>query len=220
MKLVNIAKIGTIFASLASVIAAPLSASAIPFNSNSVYKVIDSRTGQTEVYFSATAGTRIEVDMGESDRAAARLAGSCGEVRINAPSDGSNYSYIKAEGTSIDPNTLETKLLPSCSNGQFTEARPNNFKTPQGRIILVGFTPGQAVAVATPRAVVRRATVNGCGFARVRSSSSFTLPAKFTYEGSEITVANLPDAGSPPVCRSTRDNAGNRTYTGYVPSTW
>ena len=220
MKLVNIAKIGTIFASLASVIAVPISASAIPFNSNSVYKVIDSRTGQTEVYFSATAGTRIEVDMGESDRAAARLAGSCGEVRINAPSDGSNYSYIKAEGTSIDPSTLETKLLPSCSNGQFTEARTTNFKTPQGRIILVGFQPGQAVAVATPRAVVRRATVNGCGFARVRSSSSFTLPASFTYEGSEVTVASLPDAGSPPVCRSTTASNGTRAYTGYVPSTW
>lgn len=220
MKLVNIAKIGTIIASLASVIALPSMALAIPFNSNNVYRVTNSRTGQTEVYFSATAGTRISVDMGERDRAAARLAGSCGEVRINAPSDGSNYSYIKAEGTSIDPSTLPTQLLPSCNGGTFTEARTGHFKTPQGRIILVGFTPGQAVAVATPRAVVRRATVNGCGFARVRSSSSFTLPAEFTYEGNKITVASLPDAGSPPVCRSTRDNAGTRTYTGYVPANW
>lgn len=59
MKLVKTAKFGTIFASLASVIAVPLSASAIPVNSNNVCKVIIFCTGQTELYFSATAGTRI-----------------------------------------------------------------------------------------------------------------------------------------------------------------
>lgn len=217
MKLVSLFKISASLASLASVVIAPLSASALPYNSNTVYKVQGSNG--PEVYVSASPGTRAEFDMGVVDRPAARLAGSCGEVRINPPSGGT-FDFVKASGETIDPATLPTQLLPTCSGGSFSESRAENFKTPEGRIILVGYTPGQAVAIATPRAVTRRATVNGCGFARVRSSSSFTLPDKFNYMGTEYTVASLPDAGTPPVCRSTSGTDGTRVYTGYVPANW
>lgn len=217
MKLVNLGRISAVLGSLVSLVVSPLSASALQYNSNTVYKV--QGTNGPEIYVSATPGTRAEFDMGVVDRPAARLAGSCGEVRINPPSGGT-FDYVKAAGSNIDVAALPTQLLPSCQSGVFAEARTANFKTPEGRIILVGFTPGSAVAVATPRAVTRRATVNGCGYARVTSSSSFTLPDSFSYMGTEYTVASLPDASKPPVCRSTTGTDGTRTYTGYVPASW
>lgn len=217
MKLQNIFKISASLGSLASAVIAPLSASAVQYNSNTIYKV--QGTNGPEIYVSAAPGTRAEFDMGQVDRPAARLAGNCGEVRINPPRGGT-FEFVKAAGQTIDPSTLPTQLLPSCRSGSFSEPRTENFKTPEGRIILVGYTPGQAVAIATPRAVTRRATVNGCGFARIRSSSTFTLPASFSYMGTEYTVASLPDAGKPPVCRSTTGNGGARVYTGYIPANW
>ncbi|MHC5763436.1 hypothetical protein [Nostoc sp.] len=189
-------------------------AAAIPYGSNTVYKTVDSSTSATTVYISATANSRVQVELGSIDRSTARIAGACGELRISIPSSGS-FAGLKVDGTSIDASTLSTQTLPACNNGTFTESRTANFKTPNGQVVIVGKTPGSAVAITLPTEATRNVSINGCGFGILRAASGSTLPATFDITGTSYTVASLPDAGEPPVCRTT-----NGVSTGYVPSSW
>ncbi len=191
---------------------APLSALAIPYQSATVYKAMD---GSTQVVvFSGTAGSKISVSLGSSDKSTAKLAGSCGEVRISLPSSG-DFAGLKVDGTAVNAATLSTKTLPSCVNGIFSEARTTNFKTPTGQVVIVGKTPGAAVTVTLPSPTTRSITTNGCGFAVLKDTSSSPLPASFMVGTTTYTVASLPNAGAPPYCRTI-----DGTPYGYVPASW
>jgi hypothetical protein len=194
-----------------SVIASSGSASAIPYNNNTVYKAMDG-TNQI-VVFSATPGSRISVNLGSSSRPVARLAGACGEVRISPPASG-NYTGLQIDGVAVNVSSLPTQTLPSCVNGSFSETRSANFKTPNNQVIIVGKTPGGAVSISLPAAVSRSITVNGCGFGVLRSTGQ-TLPETFSTESSSYTLASLPNANIAPYCRTV-----NGTPYGYVPASW
>lgn len=188
------------------------SAIAIPYQGATVYKAMDS--GNTIVVFSATAGSRIAVSLGNSDKSTARLAGSCGEVRISTPASG-DFTGLKIDGTAIDAATLSTQTLPSCVSGSFSEARTTNFKTPTGQVVIVGKSPGAAVAVTLPSSSTRNVTANACGFGVLRGTSSSPLPTSFMVGATSYTVASLPDAVTAPYCRTV-----DGTPFGYVPASW
>jgi hypothetical protein len=189
-------------------------ASAIPYGTDTVYKTFDSSTSTTTVYISATANSRVPVALGSSDRSTARIAGACGELRISIPTSGS-FTGLKVDGMAIDASALATQTLPACTNGTLAEMRSTNFKTPNGQVVIVGKTPSGAVAITLPSETTRNVSINGCGFGILRASSGSTLPTTFDIGTSTYTLANLPDAGEPPVCKTT-----NGISTGYVPSTW
>lgn len=209
MKLRNIFALGLGVAAIACSIAP---ASAIPYGSNTVYKTTDS--GNTTVYISATPNSRVQVELGTIDRSTARIAGACGEVRISIPSSGS-FAGLKVDGQAIDASALPTQTLPACNSGSFVEARAANFKTPNGQVVIVGKTPGSGVAISLPNEATRNVTINSCGFGTLRNSSTLTLPSSFQINGTSYTLSSLPDAGEPPVCRTSNGNS-----TGYVPSSW
>jgi hypothetical protein len=187
-------------------------AAAIPYNSATVYKAMDN--GNTVVVFSATAGSRINVSLGSSDKATARLAGSCGEVRISPPSSG--FTGLKVDGTAVDVSTLTTQTLPSCVSGSFSQPRTTDFKTPTGQVIIVGKTVGTAVSVSLPTATTRSVTANACGFGVLRpTSTSGPLPTDFSVGATNYTVATLPDAATAPYCRTV-----SGTPYGYIPTSW
>lgn len=208
----QIVKSGLIATAALSALFAPLSAFAIPYQSATVYKAMDG-TNQV-VVFSATAGTRISVNLGTSDKSTARLAGSCGEVRISPPSSG-DFTGLKVDGTAINVSSLSTQTLPSCVSGSFAESRTTNFKTPTGQVVIVGKTPGSAVSVSLPAAVTRSVTANACGFGVLKGTSTSPLPASFSVGTTDYTVASLTNAGTPPYCRTV-----NGTPYGYVPASW
>lgn len=188
-------------------------AAAIPYQSATVYKAMDG-TNQV-VVFSASPGSRISVNLGTSPRPAARLAGACGEVRISPPSSG-DFTGLEVDGTPINASTLPVQTLPSCVNGSFSETRSANFKTPTGQVVVVGKTPSSAVSVSLPAAVTRNVTVGACGFGVLRpTSSSGSLPSSFSVDTTSYTLASLPDAQTPPYCRTV-----NGTPYGYVPASW
>ncbi|MHC5610555.1 MAG: hypothetical protein ACYTXA_05935 [Nostoc sp.] len=187
-------------------------AAAIPYNGANVYKAMDS--GSTVVVFSATAGSRIAVSLGSEDKSTARLAGSCGEVRISLPSSG-DFTGLKVDGTAVNAATLSTQTLPSCVSGSFSEARTANFKTPTGQVVIVGKTPGAAVAVTLPSPTTRNVTVNACGFGILKGTSTSALPATFMVGTTSYTVATLPNATTAPYCRTI-----DGTPYGYVPASW
>jgi hypothetical protein len=184
---------------------------AIPFGSATVYKVVNN--GITSVYLSGTANSRIEVEMGSTPRTTARVVGSCGEVRIAVPSNGS-FAGLKIDGVDVDASTLSTATLPSCSGGTFTESRPSNFKTPNGQVIIVGKTPGSGATITLSSDVERNVSINSCGFGRINVTESLPLTT-FKIGTTNYTLADLPNAGQPPVCR-TLDGVS----TTYTPSSW
>ena len=188
------------------------SAAAIPYQGATVYKAMDS--GSTIVVFSGTAGSRIAVSLGSTDKSTARLAGSCGELRISVPSTGS-FAGLKVDGVAVDASALSVQTLPSCVSGSFSEPRTTNFKTATGQVVIVGKTAGSAVAVSLPSATTRNVTVNACGFGVLKSTSTSALPSSFMVGTTNYTVASLPDAVTAPYCRTV-----DGTPYGYVPASW
>lgn len=211
MKKFQVIKSGLIVTSIGALFS-PLSALAIPYNSATVYKAMDG--ANQVVIFSATPGSRISVNLGSSPRPVARLAGACGEVRISPPASG-DYTGLQVDGVAVDASSLPTQTLPTCVNGSFSETRSANFKTPNNQVVIVGKTPGSAVAVSLPAAVSRSITVNACGFGILRASSGQTLPTSFSVDSTNYTLASLPDATTGPYCRTI-----NGTPYGYVPASW
>jgi hypothetical protein len=208
----QIIKTGLIATTVISALFAPLSAFAIPYQGATVYKAMDG--SNQVVVFSGTSGSKISVSLGSSDKATARLAGSCGELRISPPSSG-DFTGLKVDGVAVNASSLSIQTLPSCVNGSFSEARTTNFKTPTGQVVVVGKTPGSAVAVSLPSPTTRSVTANGCGFGILKSTSSSSLPASFMVGTTSYTVATLPDATTAPYCRTV-----NGTPFGYVPTSW
>lgn len=184
---------------------------AVPFGSATVYKVINN--GITSVYLSGTANSRIEVEMGSTPRTTARVVGSCGEVRIAVPSNGS-FAGLKIDGVNVDASALATATLPSCSGGTFSELRPSNFKTPNGQVIIVGKTPGSGTTITLASDVARNVSINSCGFGRINVTDTLPLTT-FKIGTTDYTLSTLANAGQPPVCR-TLDGVS----TTYTPSSW
>jgi hypothetical protein len=213
MKGFNLIKKGIIAATALSSMLASTSAFAIPYGTNTVYKAMGT-SGQTEVYISSTAGSRVNVLLGASDRAQARIAGSCGEVRISVPSSG-NFTGLKVDDVAVDASILATQTLPSCLNGSFSQPRTANFKTPTGHIVIVGKTVGKAVKISLPQEMTRTVTVNACGFGVLRGSTLSPLPATFAIGAQNYTLATIPNATHGPICRT-----NGAISTGYVPATW
>lgn len=209
MKLKGIFALGLGVAAIAS---SAGSAFAIPYNGATVYKAMDG--SNQVVVFSATPGSRIQVNLGSSPRPVARLAGACGELRISPPASG-DYTGLEVDGVAVNAATLPTQSLPSCVNGSFSETRSANFKTPNNQVVVVGKTPGSAVAVSLPAVVNRNVTVNACGFGILRPSTGQTLPSSFSVGSTTYTLASLPDATTSPYCRII-----NGIPFGYVPASW
>jgi hypothetical protein len=177
---------------------AALPGGAMPFGSNKVYRV-----GQ-DVIISAPASSKVEVGLGSNVRNKAVVAGSCGEVKVTLPKNPPTTLQVDTKTLTIA--NLPTQSLPSCKKGQFAEARTADFKTPEGKVVVVGFTPKQSVSVGIPTTTIRHVSINACGFGTIKNASG-----SITVNGQDYNVSQLPDAGAAPVCRK---------GTAYTPSSW
>ncbi|GAB1540466.1 hypothetical protein NUACC21_31350 [Scytonema sp. NUACC21] len=203
---------GLIATAILGTLLIPMNAFAIPYGSNKVYKATEK--SKTIVVFSATPGSKIEVNLGNVPKVRARIVGACGEVKIR-PLSSNNFMGLKVDGKPIHVATLTQQTFPACRNGSFAEARRTNFKTPNNEVIIVGKTPNAAVAVELLQPTKKTITVNACGFGILRPAKDRVLPASFTVNSTSYTVASLPDATKPPLCRTK-----NGVSTSYVPSSW
>jgi hypothetical protein len=136
----HLQKVGSVsILGLGVLISTALPGGTVPFGGNQVY-----RAGQ-DVIVSAPAGSKVEVGMGSSVRNKAALAGSCGEVKVTLPK--TPPATIQVGTKTLTIANLPTQSLPSCKSGEFAEARTADFKTPEGKIVAVGFTPSQSVTI-------------------------------------------------------------------------
>jgi hypothetical protein len=189
-------------------------AAAVKYNGASVYKATEN--GITTVYIDGTAGSKMAVDLGQVTKTTSKLATACGDVKISIPKGNTSYTGLTVDGVAIDYAALPIQTLPTCLNGQFTEARTANFKTAKGQVIIVGKTPNTSVSITVPSDSLKNLAINGCGTGVLKAAKGTTLPATFTINGTSYTLASLPDAGHGPVCKKSSDG----TYSAYTPSSW
>jgi hypothetical protein len=187
-------------------------ANAIPYKGNSVYKT--STDSGMAVYFSATAGSTVSINLGLVSKFSSKIVGSCGEVRVTGSSIGSTPT-ITVDGTVVTVSSLPIQTLPACSNGTFAEARTSNFKTSTGDVVVVGKTASSAIAIDIPKPTSKSVKINGCGFGVLKNSSSFAIPTSFVVNGTSFNLASLNSAVNPPYCRTV-----NGTSYGYIPAEW
>jgi hypothetical protein len=140
-------------------------------------------------------------------------ASACGTVTISGTTTNPIPANFTVGGTAIDVAALPTQLLPRCTNGALEEARPANFKTAAGQVVLVGQSPNTAVQMTYSAPRDRAARANACGFVRWSSTASapHTTSTNVRFgNGTVTTIGSLPTM-IPPYCRS-----GNL----YVPASW
>ncbi|MBV9390016.1 MAG: hypothetical protein JOZ78_26635 [Chroococcidiopsidaceae cyanobacterium CP_BM_ER_R8_30] len=146
-------------------------------------------------------------------------AGACGQISIGTstsmPSVGNT---IVIDGTTIDLTKIAVaSSVPKCTNGVYTPTPSGNFQTAKGRYELVGYTAGQSYSVTFSDVPNHfNATVNGCGFAAIKSTANHPLStaSQLTINGTAYTISTLTIA-DPPLCKK-----NGSTVTMYTPASW
>jgi hypothetical protein len=143
-------------------------------------------------------------------------ANGCGLIVITPPVNSQiNDFSVNQNGTAIysndrfNSNPSNRQTIPSCVNGQLTEARSGDFVTPEGKIVLnqVGtqfhFTPGAEYQVRINGWFGRNVQANACGFARIGQTQTRPLPSAIRIDGQVINGFYSPqsfEAGERPIC--------------------
>ncbi|MCC5611531.1 hypothetical protein LC612_33525 [Nostoc sp. CHAB 5834] len=193
---------------LGAIASSGLPATAIQYGSADVYRV--GSGSSAVIYFHGTANSSISADIGYVSKLSSKLAGACGEIVLSGSIVGTSPTF-KINSTTVTVASLPTQLLPTCTSGSFAEARSANFKTPDGKVVLVGNTAGASATLDIPKATVKTVKINACGFGSFKGSDSAPLPTSFKVGSTNYTVASLPDAIAAPKCTS---------GVGYVPASW
>lgn len=189
-------------------IASALPASAIQYGTADVYRV--GSGSSAVIYFHGTASSSISADIGYVSKVSSKLVGSCGEIVLSGSTVGTTPT-LKVNSSTVTIASLPTQLLPTCTSGSFAESRSANFKTPDGKVILVGNTAGSSATLDIPKATVKTIKINECGFGYFKGTDSAPLPTTFKVGSTNYTVSSLPDAMAAPKCSS---------GMGYVPASW
>ncbi|MDX2241408.1 MAG: hypothetical protein NW224_12050 [Leptolyngbyaceae cyanobacterium bins.302] len=140
---------------------------------------------------SLTPGQKVTYEAGGLERKV--TANYCGLLIISVPSNAPMPASISVDGAAVDTTSLPVQSVPSCTNNVLKEPRPANFKDANGRVVLVGKTPGvQSPVIYTGVPSLKSLTANGCGYARIGNSTAYPAPMNFTYGGQSYTTASLP----------------------------
>lgn len=141
-----------------------------------------------------SSNAEVAVTFGSVEKQKDVKADACGTIHLTPSTAIPLSTDFKVDGATVTPTTLSTDLLPKCTNGSLEQSRPNNFKTADGKIHIVGKTPGSYYKLAYNASVVRKVKSNACGIARMGSSASTPLLANtvFAVNGFNYTYGDLP----------------------------
>ncbi|UBF27490.1 hypothetical protein K9N68_05985 [Kovacikia minuta CCNUW1] len=162
------------------------------------------KDSEGNIWISGTPNTETIVTFGSVEKMKDVKADACGLVKLTPSTSVPLTSPFRVDGTTINPATLSTDILPKCTNGTLEQSRPSNFKTSDGKIYVVGKTAGSYYKLAYNVPVEKRVKANACGIGRIASSASipFTSTTQFAVGVNDpITYGNL-STSEPWVCRS------------------
>lgn len=195
--------------SLGLAIAFPLKAVANPFIDVSV-------PSKFRLVFEGTAGSQLIFKF-RIFHTRMRTVNDCGLLIIPTKADTplAGYPSPMTYGNKLlDWETLPVNTLPTCKGGTLSEPRNNNFRTADGKSVVVGQTPGTVIETSFPLWRTRKTTFNPCGF-RVVTITKFlqwgadSIGVQFGETQTSIANLNLKTA---PVCA----RFGN-SYIKYLP---
>jgi len=191
----------------------------LPANASPPPPVFKDSYGNIYIHSGVTAGSRLKVQLIGQPYKRMMRAGRCGQITLSpSPTISSLGNSVTINGKPINLTTIATSsTTPKCTGNAFTPATSSNFKMPNGKIILVGYSAGQSYDVFfSDLPNTFNTTVNGCAFAKIRPSSTRPLTSQITINGAAYNASDLTIA-EPPVCHK---NSGSNTSTLYIPSTW
>jgi hypothetical protein len=180
---------------------------AIPFGTNSIYRV-----GSGTVYFSAPAGSTITLKV-PGTATTKLLTPNAQGYAILKPPTGKLFSplapIIKVNGADVNFTSLPVGTIPATTGPSPTE----NFQTAAGEVVLANLTGPTTVVYSIPKD--KTLTVNACGFTKLGSTTS-PAPSNFSYQSVDNVTSALPDAQNPPICKK---DSLTGISTGYKPVT-
>ncbi len=124
------------------------------------------------VWFGGANNATVAVTIGDVDRTRNVKANACGLIVLHGTATNPLPATFSVADAPIDPATLPQQLLPKCAaTGQLKEARTANFKTPDGKIVIV--SPPKATAVMKWQvSLTRSIKTNACGFGKLTNSAT------------------------------------------------
>lgn len=168
-------------------------------NSVQAQSAFYSNATDTTLLFEGTALAPFEANiwLGGS---ATKVANPCG-LTIFSTLDNPGQS-VSVAGSNIGYSNLPVQTIPVCSGGVLSEPRTANFRTAEGRTVLVGQTGS-----VTAQYLVRRkrsGSFNACGFRTVNIKNAATLGADsivVDFGGQSNGMGDLEQVASLPVCK-------------------
>jgi hypothetical protein len=190
----------------------------LPADATAPPAVFKDSAGNIYIHSGVNPGDRVKVTLVGQPYKKSLKAGSCGQISFgpstSMPSVGNS---VTVNGTTVDLTKIAAaNPAPKCANGVYTPATTSNFQTSKGKFELVGYTSGQSYPVLFNDVDNHfNVTVNGCGFAAIKNTSSHPLTtSQLTITGTSYTVSSLTVA-DPPLCK--KSGSGVAMYT---PASW
>ncbi len=183
--------------------------------------VFKDSAGNVVIHSGVTPGQKLLVKLTGTPYKKNEKVGACGQIILRTSTSMPTLgNSVKVNGTTVNLTTLVAGTAPKCTNGAWVGTAPTaNFKetTSAGvtRVYLIGYTAGGSQEVDFPDIPAHfNSTVNGCGFATIKSTSAHTIGTALNIAGTDYTMASLPTADAP-ACK--KNASGPQLYT---PGSW
>lgn len=151
------------------------------------------------ILFEGTASAPFQAEIWVG-RTVTKVANPCGLATFSTL-DNPRQSLFVA-GARINYQNLPIQTIPVCRAGVLSEPRTTNFKTAEGRTVLVGQTGSVTAQYLGARK--RNTTFNACGFRTVSIKNAATLGADsigVTFAGQTSSMGDLNQVDSLPICK-------------------
>lgn len=161
--------------------------------------VVDANT--VTVVFEGTAAAPFAANLWTLTTAT-KVANPCGLVIFSTLDNPSQQLFIPATNQSINYSALPIQTLPTCSTGNLSEPRTSNFKTPDGKTVLVGQTGSVTAQYLLRRK--RSGSFNACGFKTSTIKNYAAAGAdsiQIDFNNQSQSIGDLNPIDSLPICR-------------------
>ena len=147
----------------------------LPVDATPPPAVFKDSAGNIYIHSGVTAGQKLAVTLVGQPYKKTIKAAACGQITVGPIANSGNTVTIS--GTTIDLTKISiANPAPKCTSGTYSPVPTSNFATSKGKFELIGYTAGQSYPVTFDNMDNHfNATVNGCGFAEIKSTTNHPL---------------------------------------------
>jgi hypothetical protein len=191
------------------IIAATVALAAIVFSESAIAQSVFIKALDRVLVFEGTPNAPFEAFIwtGKTKLITANLCGLAIVPTYEHP-----MQRVIASGSNVNYSDLPIQTLVTCSGGVLSEPRPSNFKTADGRTVLVGRSG--SIEVFYMARSKRGGTFNACGFKLATIKNADAIGADsipIDYSGNTQSLGDLISVDSLPICKKV-----GSVYTKYI----